>query len=319
MSVAGPSQDANGAPSGGSAAAPAASVGADVGVAGPPQDANGAPSGGSAAAQAASVGAPGAGPTLHVESAGAGPPLVLLHGWAMHGGLFAPLVPLLAQRHRVHVVDLPGHGHSAAVEPYTLDAIVARLDAAFARETQAIAVLGWSFGATAALRWARVSPARVARLVLVGATPRFVASADWAPAMASAALARFGDELRVAYRLTLQRFLTLQVQGSAEGRATLSALRGALFARGEPTPAVLAAALAVLAETDLRDDVRAIGAPALVVTGSRDALTPPAAGAWLAGALPRARLVAIENAAHAPFLSHRPQFGAAVTEFLDAA
>jgi len=258
-------------------------------------------------------------PPLHVESAGAGPPLVLLHGWAMHGGLFAPLVPFLARRHRVHVVDLPGHGHSAVLAPYTLDAIVARLDAAFAHETQGLTVLGWSFGATAALRWARMSPARIARLVLVCATPRFVAAADWAPAMAPATLARFGDELRVAYRLTLQRFLTLQVQGSAEGRATLAALRGALFARGEPSADALASALAVLAATDLRDDVRAIAAPALVVTGSRDALTPPAAGAWLAGALPRARLVDIENAAHAPFLSHRPQFDAAVTEFLDAA
>ena len=261
----------------------------------------------------------GAGPALHVESAGAGPPLVLLHGWAMHGGLFAPLVPFLARRHRVHVVDLPGHGHSAAVLPYTLDAIVARLDAAFAHETQSMTVLGWSFGATAALRWARLCPARVARLVLVGATPRFVAAADWIPAMAPETLARFGDELRVAYRLTLNRFLTLQVQGSAEGRATLAALRAALFARGEPPADVLASALAVLAAADLRADVRAIGAPALVVTGSRDLLTPPAAGAWLAGALPRARLVAIENAAHAPFLSHRRQFDAAVAEFLDAA
>jgi len=236
----------------------------------------------------------------------------------MHGGLFAPLVPLLAQRHRVHVVDLPGHGHSAAVEPYTLDAIVARLDAAFAHETQGLTVLGWSFGATAAMRWARVRPARVARLVLVCATPRFVAGPDWAHAMAPETLARFGDELRVAYRLTLQRFLTLQVQGSAEGRATLAALRGALFARGEPAAGALASALGVLAATDLRDEVRAVAAPALVVTGGRAALTPPAAGAWLADALPRARLAAIEDAAHAPFLSHRPQFDAAVTEFLDA-
>ena len=60
---------------------------------------------------------------LHVESSGDGPPLVLLHGWAMHGGLFATLLPSLAQQFRVHVVDLPGHGHSPPVTPYTLDAI----------------------------------------------------------------------------------------------------------------------------------------------------------------------------------------------------
>ncbi len=56
MSVAGPPQDAK-APSAGSTAAAAASVGVPISVAGPPQDAK-APSGGSAAASAASVAAP---------------------------------------------------------------------------------------------------------------------------------------------------------------------------------------------------------------------------------------------------------------------
>src|SRR5207237_1206193 len=54
--AAGPSQGANYSPSGGSAAAQAASVGVHVRAAGPSQGANYSPSGGSAAAQAASVG-----------------------------------------------------------------------------------------------------------------------------------------------------------------------------------------------------------------------------------------------------------------------
>ena len=53
---------------------------------------------------------------LHVEVVGDGPPLVLLHGWAMHGGVFAPLVARLRDRHTLHVVDLPGHGLSRDVD-----------------------------------------------------------------------------------------------------------------------------------------------------------------------------------------------------------
>ena len=49
---------------------------------------------------------------LHVEITGSGPPLVLLHGWAMHGGVYAPLVARLHDTHTLHVVDLPGHGLS---------------------------------------------------------------------------------------------------------------------------------------------------------------------------------------------------------------
>src|SRR3546814_13932475 len=54
-----------------------------------------------------------------IEETGEGPPLVLLHGWAMHGGVFAPLVERLRERYRLYVVDLPGTGPSrdSAVPP----------------------------------------------------------------------------------------------------------------------------------------------------------------------------------------------------------
>ncbi len=235
----------------------------------------------------------------------------------MHGGLFAPLLPLLAPHYRVHVADLPGHGRSATVEPYTLDTLVAAVAAAFDDAAEPLRVVGWSLGGAIALRWARLAPGRFERLALVCATPRFVAIAGWPHAIAAATLARFGDELTVAYRLTLRRFLSLQVQGSDEGRATLAQLRGQLFARGEPGRATLDSALAVLASFDLRDDARAVATRALVITGSRDALVPAAAGAWLAKAMPDARHVDISGAAHAPFLSHRAAFAAALLPFLD--
>jgi len=170
-------------------------------------------------------------PRLHVESMGRGPALVLLHGFALHGGLFAPLVPAFAKRHRVHVVDLPGHGHSAPIDPWTLDAVVAALERAFATQQQPLAVMGWSLGGVIALAWALAHPDRLRKLVLVGTSPRFVADESWPHAMAPEMLARFGDELRVACKLTLQRFLSLQVQGDAAGRATLAALRQQLLAR----------------------------------------------------------------------------------------
>jgi pimeloyl-[acyl-carrier protein] methyl ester esterase len=129
---------------------------------------------------------------------------------------------------------------------------------------------------------------------------------------------RFGDELRVAYRLTLQRFLTLQVRGSDAGRAVLAQLRARLFERGAPSVASLNAVLDLLVETDLRASVPRIHVPALVVSGGRDTLAPAAAGKWLAGALPDARYRVIEHAAHAPFLSHGSELERAVKDFIDA-
>jgi len=258
----------------------------------------------------------GTAPRVHVESQGTGPPLVLLHGWGLHAGLFAPLVPALARRFRVHAVDLPGHGHSAPVAPFTLDAMVDAVARTVGAEDAPLRVLGWSLGGQVAMRWA-MHERRIARLALVATTPRFVAAPDWEPAMDAGTLRRFGDELAVSWRLTMQRFLALQVHGSDAGRVTLAALRDLLLSRGEPAPAVLADALALLASTDLRDRVHAITAPTLVVSGERDLIAPAAAGAWLAATLPDARYACIAGAAHAPFLSHRAAFDAALDAFLD--
>jgi pimeloyl-[acyl-carrier protein] methyl ester esterase len=255
-----------------------------------------------------------------IESAGTGPPLVLLHGWAMHSGLFATLLPCLTDRFRVHRVDLPGHGLSASVTPYTLDTIVTALAAAISgaegARVEPLTLLGWSLGGTLALHWARAQPARIGRLVLTGATPCFVARPDWLHGMAAATLQQFADELSISYRLTLQRFVALQVRGADHPRAVLAQLRGELFARGEPSREALRAALELLASTDLRGDLGAIGQATVVIAGERDALTPPRAGLWLAGALPRASFRLIPGAAHAAFLSHPAQFVAAMSDEL---
>ena len=50
--------------------------------------------------------------SLHVEVTGQGKPLVMLHGWGMHGGIWGDTVRRLAQDFEVHNVDLPGHGAS---------------------------------------------------------------------------------------------------------------------------------------------------------------------------------------------------------------
>ena len=255
---------------------------------------------------------------VHVETVGSGPPLVLLHGFAMHGGLFTPIVDALARRRTVHVVDLPGHGFSAPPASYTLDAMVHAVDVALGAQGATIELLGWSLGGAVALRWAMLQPARVRRLALVATNAAFVARDDWPHAMARATLSHFGDELRIAYELTLKRFVALQVQGSEEGRHTLAELRARLFQRGRPAPDVLQRVLDMLMHIDLRSDVASIEAPALVVSGERDTLVPVAAGAWLARTLPHGRHVAMSGAGHAPFLSHPREFSDHVLGFLDA-
>ena len=51
--------------------------------------------------------------TLFARTGGQGPSLVLLHGWGLHGGVWAPVREALERRFTVTAIDLPGHGFSA--------------------------------------------------------------------------------------------------------------------------------------------------------------------------------------------------------------
>lgn len=261
--------------------------------------------------------------SLRVESAGplGGRSLVMLHGWGMHSGLWLPFLPRLVERYRVHRLDLPGHGHSDALEaPASLAGFAEAVESAIADAavTGPLIVVGWSLGGQVALEWARLHPEHVGAMVLISTTPSFVQRPGWPHAMAEATLRQFGDELRVAYRPTLQRFVTLQVHGSEHARSALSVLRSELFARGEPSPHDLSESLELVARTDLRAEIGAISQPALVIAGDSDALTPVAAARWLAAALPCATLEIVPGAAHAPFLSHPERVAAAIDAFVDA-
>ncbi|BBP02050.1 pimeloyl-ACP methyl ester esterase BioH [Sulfuriferula nivalis] len=239
-------------------------------------------------------------------------PLVMLHGWGMHSGVWTATAEVLGER--AQLVDMPGYGGRAAVAPYTLE----NLAEAIAAELPPLFDLcGWSLGGQVAMTLARLMPQRVRRLVLVGANPCFTTRTDWHCGIAPEVLTQFGEELAVNYEVTLKRFLALQARGDEEARAVLVRLRSLLFARGKPDSAVLQAGLTILLQADLRPQLNQITMPTLVVHGSFDQLAPVCAAEWLAPALPDGRLHVIPGASHAPFLSHRTEFETALIEFLD--
>lgn len=247
--------------------------------------------------------------SLHVERRGAGPDLVLLHGWAMHGGAWDEASAALARSFTVHAVDLPGHGRSSTQVVRDFDAAV---DAVADVVPEGALVCGWSLGGLVAQRLASRRPGRARALALVAATPCFAERRDWPHGMATATLEDFARGLEADAAGTLARFVRLNALGGATSREAIRAFTQRLQAHGAPSLDGLRASLAWLRDVDLRADAARLSMPLLVLHGGRDRITPVGAARWLAGRVPGARLVELDDAAHLPFFTHRDAFVAAL-------
>jgi len=250
--------------------------------------------------------------TLFHDVRGQGPDLVLLHGWAMHAGIFSPLAARLERDFTLHLVDLPGHGRSAGAG---LELQLASAAAAVAAVVPARALwLGWSLGGLVAMQQAATHPGTVRGLVMLAASPRFVRADDWTAGMDPAVFRNFASELGRDYRGTLDRFLMLEAQGSDHVREELKLLRAEVFAHGEPSAEVLCDGLALLEQSDLRAALPALPMPSLWVAGRRDRLVSPVAMRAAADAA-HGRFVQVESGGHAPFLTHAAEVADALVAF----
>ncbi|OPZ10596.1 MAG: Pimeloyl-(acyl-carrier protein) methyl ester esterase [Alphaproteobacteria bacterium ADurb.BinA280] len=251
---------------------------------------------------------------MHVEVVGSGRPLVLLHGWAMHGGVFAPLVEQLRRDHVLYLVDLPGHGLSTERDAIDLAHVVQRI----AQVTPAAVWLGWSLGGLLAQQAALEMPWHVRGLIAVAASPRFVTAPDWDCAVSAEVFAQFGAELKRDYRGTLERFLMLEAAGSQHAQAEIRALRECVFARGEPAQMALQQGLSMLSAMDLRAELAHLTQAHLWIAGRRDKLVPWQAMQSASASTRRGSTVCIAGAGHAPFLSHAVELATLVRQFVQA-
>lgn len=249
---------------------------------------------------------------MHVDVVGRGPDLVLIHGWALQGKVFAPLVQRLADHFTLHLVDLPGHGRSRE------DNTALRLPqvvSAIAAATPPAVWCGWSLGGLFALHAAATLP-KVRALVMIAATPRFVRSDDWPHAAPRAVLAQFGDDLASDFAGTVDRFLALDMVGADTMRDELRSLQRQLLDDGPPHPRVLREGLQLLDAADLRGSLPTLPRPSLWLAGQRDRLVPPAALQAAAALAPAAQAHVVAHGGHAPFLGHADEVALALQQFV---
>ena len=99
---------------------------------------------------------------------GARTTIVLVHGLGSRAEHWLPVARWLARRHRVELVDLPGHGETDMPEPFSLERATAALDASLAQiSNDPVILVGHSLGGLIAAAEAISHPSRIRGLVLV--------------------------------------------------------------------------------------------------------------------------------------------------------
>jgi len=280
------------------------------------------------------------GTRLHVEELGQGPCLVFAHGFSLTQDSWHYQRRDLPERFRCVFYDQRGHGRSGRPRKhdYSLQALAGDLKAVLDWTGEdRVVVVAHSMGGIASLQFAEQFPGelggRVAGLVLVGSTyvdtvrGMTAAVSAWGSAWAQRTL------ITGAFRFMGQdpvRANQLRRRGS-----DLGYLGTRLFGFGSnPSPSQVAFIDQTLAGTDvevwakvfpslidfdLSDALAAVNVPALIATGDKDRLTPPAAARHMADKIPGSRLLILEDAGHCAFLEEHEVLNAEIAALADEA
>lgn len=231
------------------------------------------------------------------ERKGAGPPLVLLHGFVGDSREWRPQIEALSDAFTVVAWDAPGSGQSSDPPesfrmPDYADCLAGVVQALQLGRPH---VVGLSFGSALALELYRRYPDMPKTLVLASAY------AGWTGSLAPEA-----RDQRLAATLATSDLAPDEFVG---------AMIGGMFSKAAPAQAVDGFA-EIMAEADLRDVLPHIDVPTLLLYGDKDVRAPLAVAEDLHAAIPNSRVVVLPGVGHMSSVESPGAFNAEVRSFL---
>jgi len=230
--------------------------------------------------------------------------LILIHG---AGGSCLHWPPNIRRIHKDYIlaVDLPGHGQSAGDAKYSITENASFIIEFMDRMGIDQAVLGGhSMGSAITQRMCLDNPERVNGIILVGA----------------------GAKLRVHPQLiedcssedTFPRAVAQIIEWSFSKQSDPNLVRLASERLYQVSPDVLLADFVACNNFDLRDEVKHIQKPTLIICGKDDLMTPVRFSTYLVGEIKDSRLEIIPQAGHMVMLEQADLVSGFIAEFLDS-
>lgn len=255
---------------------------------------------------------------LHYEDAGAGRPLVLIHGWTFSGRFFAPRVPALAAQARVISLDLRGHGRSDKPgHGYRVARLAADLrDLLETLDLRDAVLLGWSLGCPVIWTYLELfGRARVAGGIFVQQSPRQYYTPDWKLGHGACYDAET-LAITVTKLLSDPAGFDKQNLASCVRRPFEDGERGILLAEmAMSPPEARAGIMGDMTVQDWRDVIPTFDLPALVMVARRDSVFPAEGPTWVGEHLPGAETLFFDESGHMLFHDEPEKFERGVANF----
>ena len=242
------------------------------------------------------------------------PALVFLHGIGGAARAWRGQLDFFKGRYRAIAWDMPGYGGSAPLPTVSIAALAGALHD-FLRQVGATKpiIVGHSIGGMIVQQWLAKDPGIAGAVVLAQTSPAFgKPDGDWQKAFIDA---RLGPLDRGETLASLAPSLVKELVGDDPDISGMDLARDCMAAVPETT---YRATMLALMGFDLRNVLKNIAVPTLVLSGSKDNNAPAPMMAKMASYIPCAKYVELEGVGHLANLERPMAFNAALDHFLKA-
>jgi non-heme chloroperoxidase len=260
---------------------------------------------------------------IYYEDHGSGPPVVLVHGYALNGHSWEKQESaLLAAGHRVITYDRRGFGASSRTSTgYDFDTLANDLHVLLSRlDLRGVVLAGFAMGSGEVIRYlAAHGPGRVRAAALVAPPLPFLLKTDDSPegidrSVFDGLTARIAADRPAAMKDFMDRSYNVDLLGGS--RVSDQAWQNSFYvAISASAHAALSCVTACL--EDFRGDLASIGIPVLIIHGDQDRVLPyEATSRRLPALLATARSTIIAGGPHAIIWTHADEVNQAMLDFI---
>jgi pimeloyl-[acyl-carrier protein] methyl ester esterase len=258
---------------------------------------------------------------IHYNIQGEGKPILLIHGWAMHSGVWTDFVRDFSSMFKIITMDLRGHGKSVPMEgPYTFATFAEDVASLiFALKLKSLTLVGWSMGASILLKMFERPVPGVDSIVLISGNPSFVKRKDYKQGVSHVTVQRLSRQVNRNYKKGLLYFYGLLF--TQEERAVLlnsSTFLGLADTNTVPQKQAALELLRCLEDEDLRSSLKNIQVPTLIIHGRQDRICVPDAAQYMHERISRSHILFLEDTGHVPFIIKKEEVHHAIKEFLES-